>query len=85
MTLGNNNVVKLRNGLFGLVSSFNNKPLQVIFKSYTSTLDKYDENLKHKNSNYDIVEVYDGSTIDNPKKVFAKKFAAEQLECLWKE
>lgn len=85
MTLGNNNVVKLRNGLFGLVSSFNNKPLQVIFKSYTSTLDKYDENLKHKNSNYDIVEVYDGSTIDNPKKVFAKKFTAEQLECLWKE
>lgn len=85
MELGNNNVVVLRNGLCGIVTSFNNKPVQIIFRSYTSTIDKYDENLKHKNSNYDIVEVFDGSSIDNVKKVFAKKFNTNNLESLWKE
>lgn len=85
MELGNNNVVKLRNGLNGIVTSFNDKPVQIIFKSYTSTLDKYDENLKHKNSNYDIVEVFDGSSIDNVKKVFAKKFNTDDLNSIWKE
>jgi hypothetical protein len=85
MELGNNNVVKLRNGLHGIVASFNGKPIQIIFKSYNSTLDKYDENLKHKSSNFDIVGVYDGSSVDNVKKVFSKKFNEEELECLWKE
>lgn len=80
MELKANNVVQLRNGIFGVVSSFNGNPFQIIFKSYTSPVDKYDENLKHKNSTYDIVAVFDGSTIDNPKKVFSTKFTTEGLE-----
>lgn len=85
MELGNNNVVKLRNGLHGIVASFNGNPVQIIFKSYTSTLDKYDENLKHKVNTFDIVGIYDGSSIDNHKRVFSKKFNSDELECLWKE
>lgn len=85
MTLNVDNIVQLRNGIFGVVSSFGNKPFQIIFKSYTSPVDKYDENLKHKNSAYDIVAVFNGETIDNPKKVFSNKFTSEGLEVLYKE
>ena len=49
MELQNNQVVQLRNGIFGLVSSFNNKPLQLIFRSYTNPVSRYDNNFKNKN------------------------------------
>ncbi|MBR6517605.1 MAG: hypothetical protein IKT40_12310 [Bacilli bacterium] len=78
----------MRNGLIGLVSSFNGAPLQIIFRSYTSPVGKYDNDLKFiqkkENPSYDIVEVYDGSTIKDPKKAFTKNFTVEGLELLWK-
>lgn len=85
MELQNNQVVQLRNGIFGLVSSFNNKPLQLIFRSYTNPVSRYDENLKNKNSQYDIVKVFDGSSIEDAKQVFNRKFNTDNLPLVWSE
>lgn len=83
MVLGNNQVVELRNGIFGVVASFNNKPFQLIFKSYTNPISRYDENLKNKNSAYDIVRIYDGANIEKVTDVFGKKFTTDNLTLIW--
>jgi hypothetical protein len=57
----------------------------IIFTAFTSPLRRYDENLKAKNNNYDIVEVYDGSTVENVTDVFKKSFNADGLKLIWKE
>lgn len=85
MELSNNQVVKLRNGKFGVVASFNNKPFQLIFAAYTNPTKRYDENLKHKNHEYDIVEVFNGSSIGEVTDVFKNSFKADGLELVWKE
>ncbi len=84
MKLQNNQVVKLRNGKHGVVASFNDKPFQIIFAAFTSPIKRYDENLKHKNENYDIVEVFDGSPIENVTDVFKAKFKTDGLTSVWK-
>ena len=48
MEFSNNQIVMLRNGIYGAVASFNNKPFQIVFKSYTTPTSKYDENFKTK-------------------------------------
>lgn len=85
MTLDNNQVVQLRNGICGIVTSFKNQPCQLIFTAYTNPVSRYDENLKHKNSQYDIVKIFDGSSIENPKQVFTKKFDPSSLPLVWSE
>jgi len=85
MELQKNQIVKLRNGNFGAVAAFNDKAFQIIFTAFTSPLRRYDENLKAKNNNYDIVEVYDGSTVENVTDVFKKSFNADGLKLIWKE
>lgn len=83
MKLDNNQVVELRNGLFGVVVSFNNKPFQLIFKSYTNPISRYNEELKNKNTAYDIVKIYDGSTIENVTSVFSNSFNPSNLNLIW--
>jgi len=83
MELQNNQVVKLRNGKFGVVASFNEKPFQIIFAAFTSPIKRYNADLKHKNENYDIVEVFNGSSVENVTDVFKAKFNAENLEKVW--
>lgn len=83
MKLDNNQVVELRNGLFGVVASFNNKPFQLIFKSYTNPISRYNEELKNKNTAYDIVKIYDGSTIENVTSVFSNSFNPSNLNLIW--
>lgn len=83
MKLENNQVVELRNGLFGVVASFNNKPFQLIFKSYTNPISRYNEELKNKNTAYDIVKIYDGSTIENVTSVFSNSFNPSNLNLIW--
>jgi hypothetical protein len=84
MELKCNQVVKLRNGNHGVVACFNGKPFQLIFTAYTSPISRYDGELKNKNNNYDIVEVFDGSTIENVKDVFKRGFKSDKLESVWK-
>lgn len=81
--LGKNQIVELRNGLFGAVAAFNDKPFQIIFTAYTTPVKRYDENLKNKNSQYDIVRIYDGSSIEDITVVFKNKFTAEGLPVVW--
>lgn len=81
--LGANQIVELRNGLFGAVAAFNNKPFQIIFTAYTTPVSRYDENLKNKNSQYDIIRIYDGSNLDDVTSVFKRKFNPENLSVVW--
>lgn len=85
MELSNNQVVKLRNGKFGVVASFNNMPFQLIFAAYTNPIKRYNENLEYKNHEYDIVEVFDGSKVTNVADVFKNSFKADGLESVWKK
>ena len=84
MELQKNQVVKLRNGKFGVTATFNDKVFQIIFTAFTSPIRRYDENLKAKNSDYDIVEVFDGSTLEKVTDVFKTNFNAEGLNSVWK-
>lgn len=74
----------MRNGLVGVVAYFGDKPSWLIFKAYINPLNKYDGELKHKNSNYDIMEVYDGSTIEDVNNVFKTSFTTDELPLVWK-
>ena len=82
-SLGNNQIVELRNGLYGVVASFNDKPFQLIFRSYTNPISRYSEDLKNKNSQYDIVKIYDGTNIQNVTDVFKTKFNTDNLKLIW--
>lgn len=81
--LGKNQIVELRNGLFGAVAAFNDIPFQIVFTAYTTPVARYDENLKNKNSQYDIVRIYDGSTLQNVTDVFKRKFNPDGLTIVW--
>lgn len=83
MELRNNQVIELRNGILGVVASFNNTPFQLIFKSYTNPISRYNAELKNKNSAYDIVKIYDGSTIEKVTDVFNNKFNTDKLNLIW--
>ena len=72
-----NQVVRLRNGKLGIVVCFINTPSHIVFSSFTNPITKWDENLKHANSDYDIVEVYDGSTLESPMDGFKKRKVGE--------
>lgn len=85
MELKVNQVVKLRNGKVGVVSGFNNKPCLIVFESFTSQLNRYTEELKHKtNNDYDIVEVFEGKKVENFKDVYRKKFDFSTLKEVYK-
>lgn len=84
MELKNDYVVVLRNGIKGLVMSFQGKPLCIEFGTYSNPITKYND-FKQKNSAYDIVAVYNGSEIENPMNVFRKTFKVEELPLVWSE
>lgn len=83
MELTCNKIVELRNGKFGVVACFNEKPFQLVFDSFTTPIGRYNDELKNKNTNYDIVKVYDGSSVENVLNVFKKGFNADGLELVW--
>lgn len=83
MELSNNQVIQLRNGKCGVVASFNDKPFQLIFDSFTTPIGRYNAELKNKNTNYDIVKVFDGSKVENVLDVFKKKFNTDDLTLVW--
>ena len=83
MEIKNNQIVKLRNGVYGVVTSFNNVPEMIIFKTYSNPVSHYDADLKKKNELYDIMQIYDGSSVPNMKTVFSTKFSAEDLPLIW--
>lgn len=76
-------VVKLRNEKIGIVTCFNGKPSHVIMASFSNPITKWDDDLKHSNTNYDIVEVRDGSKVENPLDAF-KKRTFNDLDVLYK-
>lgn len=83
MEFQNNQVVKLRNGKFGVVASFNEKPFQLVFTAFTTPIRRYDENFKNANNDYDVVAVYDGSKLAVVTDVFKKNFNPSGLDLVW--
>ena len=83
MEIKNNQIVELRNGTYGVVTSFNDVPEMLIFKAYSNPLSHYSEDLKKKNELYDIMKIYDGSSVPNMKTVFSNKFTAKDLPLVW--
>lgn len=84
MDFQNNNVIVLRNGAIGYVASFNGKPSMLIFKNYTNTVGVYDSDLKKGgNSNYDVMSIYDGSSVEDTKAIYKKSFNVDELPKVW--
>ena len=83
MELTCNKIVELRNGRFGVVACFNEKPFQLVFDSFTTPIGRYNDELKNKNTNYDIVKIYDGSSVENVLAVFKKTFNTDGLALVW--
>lgn len=83
MELTCNKIVELRNGKFGVVACFNEKPFQLVFDSFTTPIGRYNDELKNKNTNYDIVKIYDGSSVENVLDVFKKTFNTDGLALVW--
>jgi hypothetical protein len=84
MELKQNQIVKLRKGDVGVVMSFKNKPSLLVFNSFVSPLSRYNENLKHKNPNYDIVGVYEGK-VEAYTDVYRKRFDISSLKEVYVE
>lgn len=78
MELKCNQVVKCVNGMFGLVVCFNGKPSHIVFTSFTNPIGKWNDKLEHKCANYSIVEVYDGSSLEDPLDAFKKRTHIEE-------
>ena len=84
MDFQNNNVTVLRNGAIGYVASFNGKPSMLIFKNYTNTVGVYNSDLKKGgNSNYDVMSIYDGSSVEDAKAIYKKSFNVDELPKVW--
>ena len=85
ITLTDKHIVVLRNGNVGAVSSFNGQAYLIVFASFVVQMSKYNEQLKHKNAQYDIVKIHDGSSIEDVKDIFKKKFSYDNLNVIWSE
>lgn len=93
MNFENNQVVKNRKGEYGVVASWQNKPKYIVFNAYAQKIDFFDENFRclkgsteEKRREYDIVEVYDGTPVENADTVFkSRKYKADGLTLVWKE
>lgn len=88
--LSGKHLVVLRNGNVGACGSFNGKFSWIIFKSYMNVKKKYDKDLKfvstqksQKAREYDIMKVYDGSSIKNVDDVFKNGFDVNEYPLLW--
>ena len=51
MELSNNKVIQLRNGKCGVVASFNDKPFQLIFDSFTRPIGRSHAETNNKDTN----------------------------------
>lgn len=78
-----NVIVELRNGIRGVVVSFNGKPTHLIFHNYSNPITRYDDELKNKNSEYDIVKIYDGNGLETITDIWKKKYDISRHQLLW--
>ena len=84
MEFAQNQIVVLRNGNVGVTASFNGRAFQLIFAAYSCPVGRYNSDLKTKNSDYDVVEIFDGTGVENVTAVFKKGFKTDGLKSIWK-
>ena len=85
MKLECNHIVVNRNGSVGAVACIVGVPHLIVFSSFTMKASQINEEGQAKNTNYDIVKVYDGSNVENPNDIFKKSFKVEELPLVWEE
>lgn len=77
--LKDSHIVVNKNGNVGIVVSFNGKSEYIVFKTFITPIKNYNDDMTHKNDNYTIVDVYDGSGVENAKEVFLARFDVSKL------
>lgn len=84
MNLNSNNIVQLKNGKRGVVSTILGKAWLVVFANFTIVVSKFDEDLNHQNKDYSIEKVWEckDDTYDF-KKVWNKSFDESELELVF--
>ena len=85
MELQVNQVVQNNRGDIGYIAAFNGVPALVVYERYTAQPSHFNENLEHKNPNYSIVKVWDGSTLEKPSVIYRKKFDLSTLPVIWEK
>lgn len=81
--LKDNHVVVLKNGITGIVVSFNGMPSHIIFNNFTNPLSKWDGNGKYKGKDdYSIKTILDGTSMLSAQDGFKKK-TTKDLPVLW--
>ena len=89
MNLAVTNIVEFRGSGRGVVVGWaDNTPTYVVGARFTNPLKKWDENgnygsSKDTPSNFDIVAVYDGSSIASPTDAFKASLKLESLPKIW--
>lgn len=86
MELQKDNVIVCANGKVGVIDEVFGKPFIAVFKSFTSPIGRWGEQGEHKNPNYNIVKVLDGSKLagTNPNaNIYRSSFDLSQLETIW--
>ena len=85
MKLQVNQIVQNERGNIGYIAAFNGNPALVVYERYTAQPHHFNENLEHKNPNYSIVRVWDGSNIEQPSAIYRKKFDLSTLPIIWEK
>lgn len=90
MKLAVTNIVVFRDKGRGVVVGWgDNKPAYVVGARFTNPVSKWNENGRHggkaEPTRYDIVAVYDGSSIENPTDAFKASTKVENLSLIWEE
>lgn len=80
MKLGSKNIVELKSGKRGVVATIMEQPWLIVFNNFTVAINKYDDNLNHKNDNYSIARVWKCRKKDyDVKKVWSRAFDESEL------
>lgn len=84
---GGDKVVVLRNGKVGIVSYFEDYPIFIVFESFSNPLHYWDDELKRKNSAYDIIEIREccGKSYQEIRLIYKAKDLDTFGSVIWRE
>ena len=89
MDLKSGNIVIFRGEGKGVVTDWNGKPSYVVGARFTNPTNLWDENGRYRGkaepTKYDIIKVIDGSSIEEPTKVFRTSAKLDELPIIWEE
>lgn len=85
--LQENHIVLMRNGHVATVEFWNKKPARFMTRAYNKKASTFTEDMTYSSrmptDDYDIMKVFDGSSITNVDNVFSTRFDVNQLPVVW--